>query len=457
MRSDGSCRSGPVTVPTRSGPACAGSAGSPTRVFASRHRDRSCRRCASAAPVPRGAAGHGRGAVAAGAGGHPDHRRPRGRHAGTRRDHRPRERSSDDHRRPDGGGRGDRRRGRRTDGAAGGAADGAVAARPAGRGDRRHGRLAVPRLRNGSSTMWPRPSSGGRVASRRRRARSSSCSSMPPARPGCGWSRSWLATGAGEPVPIDAALRQERGGRTLTRRVGATGPGLPADRAVDRASARPAGADPGPGVGADDDDGSDARRHRVRRPRADDVAPQGDADAAALRRVVGHRGRRPPAQQRVVVRAVRRRRAHGRRDRPARQAGPPARPIAQRLGRGRSDRPRAGGRRARRARPRTASSPAPRSCATASASTAPGSASTSAATAGRPTSWPTPPRRRRRRSPDRRGSPASCAATRPRPWRGSGSSNAPTSVAASPSTWASARPRRCSPTSPGPRRRDRRS
>ena len=39
-------------------------------------------------------------------------------------DDRPRERSGDDHRRPHGGGRGDRRRGRRTDGAAGGPAVG---------------------------------------------------------------------------------------------------------------------------------------------------------------------------------------------------------------------------------------------------------------------------------------------------------------------------------------------
>ena len=61
-------------------------------------------------------------------------------------------------------------------------------------------------------------------------------------------------------------------------------------------------------------------------------------------------GRRPPAQQRGLVRAVRRRRAHRRRRRPARQAGPPARPVPRRLGRGRSGRPRAGRGRARRAR-----------------------------------------------------------------------------------------------------------
>ena len=46
-----------------------------------------------------------------------------------------------------------------------------------------------------------------------------------------------------------------------------------------------------------------------------------------------------------------------------------------------------------------------------------------------------------------RASSASCAATRPRRWRGSASSTPPGSAAASPSTWASARRRRCSPTS----------
>ena len=44
------------------------------------------------------------------------------------------------------------------------------------------------------------------------------------------------------------------------------------------------------------------------------------------------------------------------------------------------------------------------------------------------------------------GSRASCAATRPRPSPGSGSSTPPGSAAASPSTWVSARPRRCWPT-----------
>ena len=51
------------------------------------------------------------------------------------------------------------------------------------------------------------------------------------------------------------------------------------------------------------------------------------------------------------------------------------------------------------------------------------------------------------RSPRPRASSASCAATRPRRWPGSASSTPPGSAAASPSTWASARRRRCSPTS----------
>ncbi len=70
--------------------------------------------------------------------------------------------------------------------------------------------------------------------------------------------------------------------------------------------------------------------------------------------------------------------------------------------------------------------------------------------AGPATSWPGPARRRRRRSRGRTGSTVSCAPTRPRRWRGSGSSTPPSSAAASPSTWASARPRPCSPTSPAP-------
>ena len=53
--------------------------------------------------------------------------------------------------------------------------------------------------------------------------------------------------------------------------------------------------------------------------------------------------------------------------------------------------------------------------------------------------------RARHRRP--RASPASCAATRPRRWPGSASSTPPSSAAASPSTWASARRPPCSPTS----------
>ena len=63
------------------------------------------------------------------------------------------------------------------------------------------------------------------------------------------------------------------------------------------------------------------------------------------------------------------------------------------------------------------------------------------------------PRRPRRRTV----SSASCAATRPRRWRGSASSARPGSAVASRSTWVSARRRRCSPTSSPARVRVRRS
>ncbi len=87
------------------------------------------------------------------------------------------------------------------------------------------------------------------------------------------------ATGGGQPVPIDAALRQERGSRTLTAEWERLGRAFPSIARSTGSAARPAGVDPGPGLGPDDDDRSHAGRHRVRRPRADDVAPQGDADA----------------------------------------------------------------------------------------------------------------------------------------------------------------------------------
>ena len=98
MRSAGSCRSGSVTVRTRSARACAGSAGSPTKVFAS---------TATGSIVPtvrvrsggRGPAGHGRGPVAAGARGQPDPHRAGGRDAGHRRPDRPR-RAAERRRRP---------------------------------------------------------------------------------------------------------------------------------------------------------------------------------------------------------------------------------------------------------------------------------------------------------------------------------------------------------------------
>ena len=293
-------------------------------------------------------AGHGRGAVAAGARGHPDHRCPGGRHARTGRDPRPRERSFDGHLCPHGGGRGDRRRGRRTDGAAGGAAIGDLAARRAGCGDRRDGRLPVPR----PETVRRRRGPGPRTVDAWRHVGVTPEVDRAARRPRRGRGMAGLDSGCHRHRAAGPHRRRLTPGARRShghRRVAAPRPSVPVHRELDGVSARSAGVDPGPGLGVDDDDWSHARRHRVRRPCADHVATQGDTDAAARRRVVGHRCRRPPAQQCVVVRAVRRRRAHGGRRRPARHAGSPSRPLAQRVGRGRSGRPRAGRCRPRRA------------------------------------------------------------------------------------------------------------
>ena len=129
-----------------------------------------------------------------------------------------------------------------------------------------------------------------------------------------------------------------------------------------------------------------------------------------------------------------------------------ARPLirfGRALGRDRPRRPAGGRRGARRTRqhdaalgrgdaaPRARSSKARRSRA----------ASRSSVAVGRPTcSRPRPTCRPRPRSPPPASS-ASCAATRPRRSRGSASSTRPGSADVSRSTWASARRRRCSPTS----------
>ena len=77
-------------------------------------------------------------------------------------------------------------------------------------------------------------------------------------------------------------------------------------------------------------------------------------------------------------------------------------------------------------------------------------ASRSTGRAGRPSCSRRPATSRPIRSPGPTASSASCAPTRPRRSRGWGSSTPWSSVAAWRSTWASARRRRCSPTSPAP-------
>ena len=192
---------------------------------------------------------------------------------------------------------------------------------------------------------------------------------------------------------------------------------------VDRVAARSAGADPGPGLGADDDDRSDARRRRVRRPRA----------------------RR--------CRAARRRRCSG--SSPSRRT-PSSAPTSSATSRGpccsttsSSPPPRSPSSPSRPARSSGRATAGSRSIGSTSSRRPPRSPSAtevrqltgaeilrhSLGLDGAPLrvdvrghSWATDILElraelpRRRRSPDRRGSPASCAATRPRPWRGSASS-----------------------------------
>ena len=101
--------------------------------------------------------------------------------------------------------------------------------------------------------------------------------------------------------------------------------------------------------------GVGAGRRRLRRPGARPLPPAAHARRCACSptggdTVVG----RPPARQRQLDRAVRRRRAHRRRHRPAGQGGPPARPLRRPVGRARPRRP---GRRRRRPSPNGPRSP----------------------------------------------------------------------------------------------------
>ena len=156
---------------------------------------------------------------------------------------------------------------------------------------------------------------------------------------------------------------------------------------------------------------------------------------------------------------VRRRRAHRGRHRAPGQGSATADPLRRSLGRARPGRPQGGGRSARRARRDQAALGRRDAAARARARglAARRAASRSRVAAGRPTcSRRRPNRVRRAGCRARAASSASCAATRPRRWRGSASSTPPGSAAASRSTWASARRPRCSRTcspAPAPARR----
>ena len=230
--------------------------------------------------------------------------------------------------------------------------------------DRPDGRLTVPSPRRtcGRCVETPRRLDAHRhvpVASEARRAARRA------------WSRRGVAAVGHAPsakrqtVPIDAALRAEHGSRPVSAEWARLGRLYPAAPPIRRAASRAGRAEPGRGMGVHDRLGSGARRCRVRRAGTADVATSSDAVAAAVRRATGWvGGRSSPAQQRRLVGALRRRRAHRSRRGAARPSGPPARAIRPRLGRDRQGRPGTGRRCARRAHTRQpahrSGDPAPR-------------------------------------------------------------------------------------------------
>ena len=165
---------------------------------------------------------------------------------------------------------------RRAHGAAGGAAERQHGDRFRRHGDRPHGRLAVPGTRpcsraNVSRTLdqWTRTvTSPSRPQARRaaRRART-------PA--GCGSCRCSRPPAKGELVPIDAALRTDRGGRHVAAEWARLARLLPGARPCRRAPPRSGRAEPGRGVGVHDRRRARRSRRRVRRAGADAVAAQG--------------------------------------------------------------------------------------------------------------------------------------------------------------------------------------
>ena len=159
-------------------------------------------------------------------------------------------------------------------------------------------------------------------------------------------------------------------------------------------------------------------------------------------------GRGPAARQCAVVGLLRRPRARRGRDRGAGQGGQAAGPGPGPLGAHRPGRPHRGGRPRWPNGRRSPSCRGPPSSATPSASRAPAwpGRCASTAAAGPRTCCGAPPPIRRRPSTPPTASPASCAATRPRPPAGWASWIGPASAAAWPWTWGWARRRRCWPT-----------
>ena len=225
------------------------------------------------------------------------------------------------------GGRCDRYRERRADGATGPSIDGEFDDGRTRRVDRPYGRLTVPSPRRArrSRVENTRPLDAYRhitVTSAARRATRRAWSRWGLARLG----PRTIGQGSDCPDRRSAAgrTRQPTGGR----RVGATRTAPPRPQPFGCAASRAGRAESGRGVGVDDRCRPRPRRRRVRRAGTGAVATQGDSVAATVRRGTGRLGGgSAPAQQRRLVGALRRRRAHRCRGRSARPAGPPARAV----------------------------------------------------------------------------------------------------------------------------------
>ena len=248
---------------------------------------------------------------------------------------------------------------------------------------------------------------------------------MRPVRPGCGWCRSWRPRAPASPFRSTPRLRQERGSRTLTAEWERLGRAFPSHRrstgprrgqvALSQDEAWEFMTTTGPTLAAI---GFDVRVPTLSRRKATPIA-------AAVRRVLGHpwsaptssatsRGRccsttssSPPPKSRGSP--SRRARSCSRAAAGSSSTGstssrrPPRSPSASRSPPAHRRRDPAPQHRPRRRRPA-------------------GGVVVQRPQLGERHPGAAPPRRRRRRSPRPRGSTASCAPTRPRRWRGSGSS-----------------------------------